>query len=127
LVEDDPDISNIYSLVLKKGGYNVETAMNGNEALTQVLSFQPDIILLDIMIPDIDGLTVLKTIRTAPTYSQTQPKVLVMSNLAKEDVKEQAKQYGAQGYVVKSNIVPSDLVSILQELQNRPNTQDQPV
>lgn len=119
LVEDDPDINNIYTLILKNHGYDIRSVMDGKSALAEVLSFQPEVVLLDIMIPDIDGIAVLQTIRSAPEYSQIQPKVLIMSNLGKEEVKEDAKKYGAQGYVIKSDIVPSDLVTILEQLQTR--------
>ncbi len=116
IVEDDPDIANLYSLVLKRSDYDVLIVENGKDALASVLSFKPDLILLDIMIPDIDGLSVLQTIRTAPEYSKMQPKVLVMTNLARQDVRERAKNYGVQGYIVKANIVPSDLLTIIQNL-----------
>ena len=116
IVEDYASIANLYSLVLQKSGYTVQIAASGRQALEQVLSFRPDVILLDIMIPDIDGIEVLKTIRHNPKYSQIQPLVLVTSNVLQEDISDQAALYGADGYVVKANIENKELVTIVGEL-----------
>lgn len=116
IVEDYASIANLYSLVLQKSGYTVQIAASGRQALEQVLSFRPDVILLDIMIPDIDGIEVLKTIRHNPKYKDIQPLILVTSNVLQEDISDQAALYGADGYVVKANIENKELVTIVEEL-----------
>lgn len=102
--------------MLKKNGYEVTIAKNGREALEQTLKFQPDVILLDIMIPDIDGLKVLKTIRTAPEYAKIQPLILVTTNVMQQDISDQASLYGADGYVLKARLSNQELVDIVEEL-----------
>lgn len=120
IVEDDYDIATIYSSVLSGMGFNVMVAKDANEALTQVLAYQPDVILLDIMIPGTDGLEVLRTIREAPQFATHQPRVLITSNLDQQEKAKQAKAYGAQGYLVKANIDPHQLGPIVQQLINLP-------
>lgn len=102
--------------MLKKNGYIVEVAKNGREALEQTLKFKPDVILLDIMIPDIDGLKVLKTIRTAPEYAKIQPLILVTTNVMQQDISDQASLYGADGYVLKARLGNQELIEIVEEL-----------
>lgn len=116
IVEDYTDIATIYSFMLKKNGYIVEVAKNGREALEQTLKFKPDVILLDIMIPDIDGLKVLKTIRTAPEYAKIQPLILVTTNVMQQDISDQASLYGADGYVLKARLGNQELIEIVEEL-----------
>lgn len=119
IIEDYTSIANLYSMVLQKSGYTVQIAGTGRQALEMVLSFRPDVILLDIMIPDIDGIEVLKTIRHDPKYKDVQPLVLVTSNVLQEDISDQAALYGADGYVVKANIENKELVTIVGELLTR--------
>lgn len=116
VAEDDVDIANIYTVVLSNGGFVVEVARNGPETLDKTLSFAPDAILLDLMMPGLNGLQVLRTIRTDPAYAAVQPKIVVTTNLAQQDKAAAAKEHGAQGYVVKADISPYDLIPIIQEL-----------
>lgn len=116
IVEDYADIAKIYTFVLEKQGYNVEVAKDGKSALQQVLSFQPDLILLDIMIPDIDGLAVLKTIRSKPEYKDIQPLVLVTTNVLQQDIADKAAMHGADGYVLKARMNNKELLKTIEDL-----------
>ena len=116
IVEDDQDIANIYSLVLQDEGYHTDVARNADEALAKVLDFHPDAVLMDIMIPGVDGLEVLRQIRTEARFTHIQPKIIVTTNIAQQDKTEIAQKYGAQGYLVKANIDPHDLGPIVQKL-----------
>ncbi len=116
VVEDYADIAKIYSIILKKAGYIVEVAKDGKSALEQVRLFQPDLILLDIMIPDIDGLTVLKTIRTNPEYATLHPLVLITTNVLQQDISDKAAANGADGYVLKARLDNKELVNTVNEL-----------
>lgn len=116
IVEDYADIANIYKFLLEKRDYKVEVAKNGREALDKAKSFAPDVVLLDIMIPDIDGLQVLKTIRTSPDYADNQPAVLITSNVLQQDISDKAALNGADGYVVKAKLENNELVKTIEEL-----------
>ena len=126
IVEDYEDIANIYSFILQKSGYDVQIAKDGKDALEKVLEFQPDAILLDIMIPYIDGIEVLKAIRTRPEYKDVQPRVLITSNVLQQDISDQAALHGADGYVVKANITNQDLATIVDELFAKEKKTDTP-
>lgn len=116
IIEDYADIAKIYSIILKKAGYVVEIAKDGKSALEKVLSFRPDAILLDIMIPDIDGLSVLKTIRTNPDYKDIKPLVLITTNVLQQDISDKAAASGADGYVLKARLDNKELLKIVDEL-----------
>ncbi len=125
IVEDDHDIGAIYSFVLRQAGYEVAVAHNGKEALDAVLSFCPQVVLLDIMMPDMDGLKVLEAVRTDKQYADMRPTILIMSNLDQPNMVARAKELGADGYVVKVNIVPHDLLPIVEEALARVKTYSQ--
>ena len=124
IVEDYNDIAKIYSFILKKEGYIVEVAKDGQTALKQILEFEPDLILLDIMIPDIDGLTVLKTIRTNPEYKHVKPLVLVTTNVLQQDIADKASIHGADGYVLKARLDTKELLKMIEELFEKQAAKD---
>lgn len=120
MVEDYADIATVYTYMLESNGFKVELATDGEQALQKVKEVKPDVVLLDIMIPKIDGVAVLQAIRTKPEYADIQPRILIMSNLLQQDIADKAKRYGADGYVVKANMRNMDLVDIVKELLTRP-------
>jgi CheY-like chemotaxis protein len=119
IAEDDSDISAIYSFILKQKGYDIAIAQNGDDALAMASTYKPDLMLLDIMMPGMDGLKVLEKMRTQPANAGAQPIVIVMTNLDRQDLKLRAKELGANGYVVKANIVPHDIPVIVQQALER--------
>lgn len=96
LVEDDTSISRFTLTCLEGNGYKVTTAMTGKEGLSLAASFCPDIILLDLGLPDLDGLEVLKQIRI---WSSTP--IIVISARTKEQEKVEALDLGADDYITK--------------------------
>ena len=119
LVEDSPDIANIYSFNLESEGHSVEVASTGAVALQKVLTFEPEVILLDVLLPDMDGILVLQKIRTDPQFSHLKPRILITSNMLQDDIAEKAKFYKAEGYYVKADLHNQDLVNIMEELSKR--------
>jgi two-component system, OmpR family, response regulator len=100
LVEDDPDIQFIAKLTLQKlGGYQVYVASNGREALEQLPIFQPQLILLDMMMPEMDGLTVLRRIRTMSEYANVP--IVFMTAKAQAHEIEEYKRSGIQDVITK--------------------------
>lgn len=116
IVEDYADIAQIYSIILKKAGYDVQVAKDGKSALEGVKTYRPDLILLDIMIPDIDGLTVLRTIRSNPEYADIHPLVLITTNVLQQDISDKAAANGADGYILKARLDNKELVTIVNDL-----------
>ncbi len=116
LVEDDKFIREMYRDFLVEKGYTVGTAGDGEEALAIVKTFQPDLIFLDIMMPKIDGLEVLKRLRTDPSYGCTNCRIVLLTNLGDNVVAEQVHEQ-IDGYAIKADITLADLVNIINSLK----------
>jgi DNA-binding response OmpR family regulator len=102
LVEDDPALSEIYKTRLEAQGYNCFVAYNGIIALYFIQKDKPDLVLLDLMIPDISGADVLRTMRRS-SWGKDIP-VYVISNLSQDQAPADIAQLGIAGYSVKANL-----------------------
>ena len=107
IVEDDKMISNMYQTKLKQEGYNVLIAEDGAQGLDLAVKERPDLILLDVILPQLDGFTVLQEIRLAPSLKETP--VFMLTNLGTTEDKEKAKKLGATDYLIKANLTPSQV------------------
>ncbi|MCL4386888.1 MAG: response regulator [Patescibacteria group bacterium] len=114
IIEDDRFISKMYQLKLSLDGYSVQVAENGKLGLELSKSFLPDIILLDILMPEMDGFEVLKNLKA--TANTKDIPVLIMSNLGQEDHIQKGKEMGAVGYIVKTQYTPAKIVEIIKEV-----------
>lgn len=104
-------------------GYQILTAHNGQEALEIAQKAKPDLILLDIMMPGLDGFAVLEKFRQLPETKKT-PIVLVTA-LIQETIRIKGNQLGATDYLVKSEITPAQLVAkVKQYLELKPEPDD---
>lgn len=108
IIEDDRYISKMYQLKLSLEGYDVQVAENGREGVDKVKEFMPSIVLLDILMPELDGFEVLKIVKGDDATKDIP--VLIMSNLGQEDHVEKGMKLGAIGYIVKSQYTPSKVV-----------------
>lgn len=115
IVDDDEVLRRMYSAKLSHDGYEVVTCADGNEVLNLVTQERPDIVLLDIMLPHKDGLTLLGEIKNNP-QSQQIP-VVMMTNLAGDETKQsQAMSLGAAAFLVKTSVTPQEIVAKLKEV-----------
>jgi two-component system, OmpR family, response regulator VicR len=112
IVEDDPRLKMTYDVILKKEGHEVECALDGEEALQKAESFQPDIILLDMMLPKVDGIEFLERFDLHGKHPAT--KVVVFSNLEKVDELNAAYKLGASRYMLKSSTSPKELAALIE-------------
>lgn len=108
LVEDDATLIDMYSLKFKEEGYDLVTADNGETGLELALQEVPDIILLDIMMPKMDGFAVLTEIKK--NESTKNIPVLMLSNLGQTADVEKGEKMGAVDYIVKASMTPSQVV-----------------
>jgi two-component system response regulator VicR len=110
LVEDDAAINDAFSILLHKEGYGVETTFNGQEALDKLKDFEPDVILLDLLMPVMDGKQFLKAFNNTRRIP-----IIVFSNIdSKSDVQE-ALSLGATRYMLKAWASQKQLVQIINE------------
>jgi DNA-binding response OmpR family regulator len=114
LVEDDFSIRELYQRVLADTHYNVITADDGVEGLKAVNENNPDLILLDIMMPRMNGIDVLKELKANPKTAQIP--VVLLSNLGQESVTNKAKELGAKAYIIKIKITPPELIQRIDEV-----------
>jgi two-component system alkaline phosphatase synthesis response regulator PhoP len=121
VVDDEPDIREIISFNLVKEGYEIETAKNGSEALSKVSSFKPDLVVLDIMMPGMDGVEVCRTIRANPSHNDML--IIFLTALSDEASQIRGLETGADDYVSKP-ISPKVLVSRVNAILRRVHKED---
>lgn len=109
LVEDDAALANVYKTRLEMEGFDVRHVDNGEDALTNARDYRPDLIVLDVMMPKINGFDVLDLLRNSPDTMNMR--VIMMTALSQAKDKERAEQLGADDYLVKSQVVISDVVA----------------
>ena len=114
LVEDDHFILSMYSAKFVSEGFSVRGAMTAAEALEEAKAFKPDIILLDIMLPDEDGFAVLKALKRGKTTAAIP--VVLLSNLSDPSHREQGLIGGAEDYWIKAYLDPSEVVAKTKQL-----------
>lgn len=117
LVEDNPQLQEIYSITLRSYGYDVTVIPTGNEALQRIAALQPDFIFLDIMMPGLNGLEVLATLRNDPQYGAQHTKIVLLTNLGHDERIEEAWEQYADGYAVKAELNPDELVDIIKSFE----------
>ncbi len=109
LVEDDTALAAVYRSRLELEGFEISEVNNGEDALSAAISFHPDLILLDVMMPKISGFDVLDILRNTP--ETTNIRVVMLTALSQPKDKERAEQLGVDDYLVKSQVVISDVVA----------------
>ncbi|MCW3092042.1 MAG: DNA-binding response regulator [Ferruginibacter sp.] len=124
IADDEPDILEIIQFNLKAEGYEVITAKNGDEALELARKKQPDLVILDIMMPGKNGIEVCNTLRMQPSFKETL--IIFLSALSDEGTEIRGLETGADDYLTKP-IRPKILVSKVNALFRRLNKEDNEV
>lgn len=114
LVEDDTFLSNIYKTKFEMEGFKITTADNGEKGLAETKKRNPDIVLLDILLPKMDGFMVLEEIKKDPAIKNIP--VILLTNLGQKDDVEKGLEMGASGYLIKAHFKPSEVVSKVKEV-----------
>jgi len=115
-IEDDRLISEMYARLLRADGYNIDFAYNGAEGLQKTKNKHYDLILLDIMMPQLTGIEVLHELRGEDGHGNPDTKIIILTNLAQDKTSREALKSQADGYIIKADIVPSQLASIIGKL-----------
>ncbi len=114
IVEDDPLMQRMYQKIFTFEKYEVSTASNGEEGLDKVRTLKPTVVLLDVMMPKMNGLQVLEKIKSDPDIKHIP--VIMLTNLAGEKDAETALMKGAVKYIVKSEHDPKQIVAMVKEI-----------
>jgi DNA-binding response OmpR family regulator len=110
LVEDDSFLREIIFMKLEKEGFAVREAEDGEKAIAAVSSEKYDIILLDLIMPAVDGFEVLERIRSSEEGKNSKTPIIVLSNLGEEDNVKKALDLGANDYMVKAHFTTDEVI-----------------
>lgn len=116
-IEDEHFISELYVRALTKAGYDVTVEPDGQRGLALAQSDEYDIILLDLMIPSITGVEVLQRLRDTAFTPHLHSKVIVTTNLEQREEVRESIEKQADGYIVKAEITPRELVEFLSNIK----------
>ena len=118
LVEDDPFLIDIYTRKLKKAGLEIMVAENGDEALKLLQQETFDLMVLDIVLPKIDGWTILREIKELKQKNRDLEglKIIILSNLDQKEEVEKGLKLGASKYLIKAHYTPSQVVEEIKKI-----------
>jgi DNA-binding response OmpR family regulator len=114
IVEDDSFMEKSLSFTLKEEGYGVDIARDGEEALDKIEKIDLDLILLDIILPKIDGFEVLEKIKENPKTKKMP--VIILSNLGQKEDVERGLKLGANGYIIKAHFKLEDVINKIKDI-----------
>jgi len=113
VVEDDPFLSDIYNTKLKQVGFNVDLAMTGEECLQKLASGKYDLMVLDIVLPQLDGWEILSRIKEMRQRNSNPNlnglKIIILSNLGQKEEIRKGLDLGADGFMIKAHFTPSEV------------------
>ncbi len=107
LIDDDETLREIFSMGLRQAGFLVEEALDGKDGLAKTKAILPALVLLDVVMPKLDGFELLAAIKKGSTTKDIP--VIMLTNLVHEDDHEEALRLGAIDYIVKASVTPSQL------------------
>jgi CheY-like chemotaxis protein len=114
LAEDDLQLIDMYRRKFEMEGFDVKFAEDGQQALDILADWKPDVALIDIMMPKVNGLDVLKYIKTRPDYEDVL--TVMLTNLGNESTAEEIYKLGATEYIVKEDMTPLEVSDKVKEL-----------
>lgn len=116
IIEDDSTISQMYRMKFEADGFDVRLAANGEIGVKLVKEFQPDIILLDLQMPEMDGVAALQSIRSHE-WGVSIP-VIILTNLGEEEAPTILKDLNVHSYIVKANLTPRQVAERVKSAVN---------
>ncbi|MCX6728393.1 MAG: response regulator [Candidatus Saccharibacteria bacterium] len=113
IIEDDPVISQMYRFKFEASEFEVQLANNGKRGVEMVKAFQPDLILLDLQMPEMGGAEALEIIRKNE-WGKNIP-VIILTNMGEEESPKKLRELGIHSYIVKANLTPNQVLKRVQE------------
>jgi len=114
IIEDDPVISQMYRMKFETDGFEVQLANNGERGVALVEHFKPDMILLDLQMPEMNGSEALSLIRKSEAGKEIP--VIILTNLGEEEAPKNIRALGIDGYIVKAELTPRQVVQRVKEV-----------
>lgn len=113
IIEDDQAISQMYRFKFESDGYKVETADNGKLGLELIKDLKPDIVLLDLMMPEMTGDEMLAKLRVTPLGKDM--KVIILTNMGEQEVPDSVKKLGVSDIILKADMTPRQVADIVKK------------
>ena len=117
VIEDDKFLRKVINKKLSKEGYLVIEAIDGEKGLKATKEEKPDLVLLDLVLPEMDGFEVLDKIEKEPTLSKIP--VIILSNLGEKEEIEKGFRMGAKDYLIKAHLTPGEIVDRIESVLNK--------
>lgn len=117
IIEDDPPIRQMYEMKFQAQGYEVKSAEDGEQGLKLIESFKPDLVLLDLRMPIMDGKTMLKKLREKEWGQHTL--VIILTNVSQDEAPMELRHMRIEKYIVKAHHTPKQVVDIVSETLGR--------
>jgi DNA-binding response OmpR family regulator len=114
LVEDDPFLIDIYKTKFKKAGFQVEVAESGDQVFPVLKEIKPDLLVLDIVLPHLDGWEIMERIKSDKDLKNL--KVIILSNLGQKNEVEKGLKMGAVKYLIKAHYTPTEIVEEIKKI-----------
>ncbi len=114
IIEDDSAIAQMYKIKLENAGFEVILADNGRTGLSMIQSSNPDLILLDLMMPEMTGDDMLKELRK--TVSGKAKKVIILTNVSEDEALPKVKDFNVDDFIVKAEVTPKQLLDKVQKI-----------
>ncbi len=115
-IEDETQLAELYAMVLKKSGYEVSVAKDGIEGFKMAQSGDYDLILLDLMLPNMSGFDILAGLRNPQKSPKFKARILILTNFGEDDATRRKMEALTDGYLLKVNYTPRALVEYIQKL-----------
>lgn len=116
IIEDDRFIGEMYVRSLERAGYTVDWMVDGNDGLVAARNKDYDLMLVDVMLPERRGSEILEALRGGPQDLIPHTKVIVLTNFEQDDESRQAMEARANAYLIKAEITPSKLLSVIKQI-----------
>ena len=114
LVEDDEFLAELYATKLNLENFEVSLAVDGEKGLKMIKELKPDLILLDIILPKMDGFEILKNMKADPELKNIP--VILLTNLSQKDEVKRGLDLGATDYLIKAHFMPSEVVKKIKQI-----------
>lgn len=119
IIEDNQELVEIYKMRFDLAGFDVSASYNGLDAMVRLAEDTPDVVLLDIMMPEMNGFEVLGSIRDNLSKEKEHVPIIIWSNLSQESDKQKALDLGADVYLVKSSFSGDDLINEVKSIMEK--------
>lgn len=124
LLEDDPDISFIYKRQLEKASHLTDTFSTGKDALQALATSKYDIALIDMMLPDTNGLEIVKQIKLNKLLDGMT--IIFLTNMGQESIQQEGEKLGIDGYLIKSSMTPGQLIEHIMAIYEKKHAPPSP-